>query len=137
MMINDNIIYFEKEGNINFPNVIKAVADYIKKDNSVKNIVVFAGNLHSVFALKDSLEPFNVTLTVATYANGRKFRKRNDDENKFITPEVASFEAKEKILESGMNYIQGGLPFEPILSCTGDNATVQCAIDKLNEILGD
>ena len=70
MMINDNIIYFEKEGNINFPNVINAVADYIKKDNSVKNIVVFAGNLHSVFALKDSLEPFNVTLTVATYANG-------------------------------------------------------------------
>lgn len=122
-MIEDKIIYFEKEGNGNFPGVIEAVYDYIERDKTIKNVVVFAGRLKSVFNLQERLSSYRVKITVATYASGRKFERVNDEKEEYIVPEVTKPEAKKKILEANMNYIQGGLPFEPILSCTGDNAT--------------
>lgn len=122
-MIEDKIIYFEKEGNKNFPEVIEAVYDYIERDKAIKNVVVFAGRLKSVLNLKERLSQYDVKITVATYASGRKFVRVNGEKEEYIIPEVTMPEAKEKILEASMNYIQGGLPFEPILSCTGDNAT--------------
>ena len=86
-------------------------------------MVVFAGKSDSVFRLKDALGEHNIHLTVATYPYGRKFRKSHSEEDAFIVPEITSRESKIEILSAGIDYIQGGLPFEPILSCTGDVAT--------------
>lgn len=122
-MIEDKIIYFEKEGNKNFPEVIEAVNDYIGRDKSIKNVVVFAGRLNSVLNLQEKLSQYDVKITVTTYAAGRKFTRIKNEREEHIIPEVTMPEAKRKILQENMNYIQGGLPFEPILSCTGDNGT--------------
>lgn len=122
----DKTVYFETEGNTNFEHVIEAVHNYIDQDDSIKNIVVFAGKTSSVFRLQESLLNNNkqhINITVATYAFGRKFIRSNNEEPEAVVPEASTKEAKEQILASGMNYIQGGLPFEPILSCTGDNST--------------
>lgn len=123
MMYKDEIVYFEKEGNCNFPDVINAVSDYIEKNNLIKNVVVFAGRTNSALKLKQNLSDYNVDITVVTYAVGRKFIKKENGNEEFIIPQIATQESKNIILQAGMNYIQGGLPFEPILSCTGDNAT--------------
>lgn len=123
-MNTESISYFEKNGNSNFPAVVDVVKNYLQKDTTIKNVVVFAGNLDSVILLHDKLKENNVSLTVATYAYGREFFKSSSEgaEPEVILPEVASRESKKKIIELGINYVQGGLPFEPIRSCTGDNS---------------
>ena len=71
------------------------------------------------------LKEYNTKISIATYPFGREFVKINKEteETEVIIPDITTSDAKEKILELGMNYIQGGLPFEPIRSCTGDNST--------------
>lgn len=117
-----NITYFETKGNQNFDEVISVVAKYIENDNFIKNVVLFAGNVESALKLQNKLGIINdsVTITVTTYPYGRKFNKKDSDN--FIIPSAATKEGKETIVEAGMNYIQGGLLFDPILSCTGDNS---------------
>lgn len=123
-MNTENISYFEKGGNSNFPAVVEIVKSYLQTDTEIKKVTVFAGNLDSVLLLHEKLKKSNVSITVATYAYRREFYKASSEkeEPEIIFPEVAKKEAKEKIIEMGMNYIQGGLPFEPIRSCTGDNS---------------
>lgn len=125
MMNKDNITYFENEGNSNFDCVISVVEEYLKTLNNAQKIVVFAGKMDSVLKLHNTLNTYDVSITVATYPFGREFTKYNkeNEEPEIIIPDVTTLESKAKILELGMNYIQGGLPFEPIRSCTGDNST--------------
>lgn len=124
-MISDTITYFQTPGNHNFDDVITIIKDYLSENSSVKNVVVFAGRTASVFKLHHSLSEYAVSISVATYAFNRKFPQPDASENeeRYIIPDVTTRSARDEIIESGMNYLQGGLPFEPILSCTGDNAT--------------
>lgn len=124
MMNMENISYFDKGGNTNFPIVVDVVKKYLQTDSEIKNVAVFAGNMDSVLLLYENLKECNVSITVATYAYGREFYKASSNQEKpeVILPEVAKKDAKKRIVELGMNYIQGGLPFEPIRSCTGDNS---------------
>lgn len=126
-MMKDNITYFENAGNTNFDAVISTVSEYLQTDESIKNIVIFAGKKASVISLYDKLFDYKhpIKISVATYSYGREFKSTNNETGEIdtIIPDVTTSEAKTQILELGMNYIQGGLPFEPIRSCTGDNAT--------------
>lgn len=123
-MNTENISYFEKDGNANFPVVVDIVKDYLRTDTEIRNVAVFAGNLDSVLLLHEKLKECNVSITVATYAYGREFYKSSakDEDPEVILPEAAKKESRKQIIELGMNYVQGGLPFEPIRSCTGDNS---------------
>lgn len=123
-MNTEKISYFEENGNSNFPEVVEVVKRYLQTDTEIKKVAVFAGNLDSVLLLHESLVKSNVSIIVATYAYGREFYKTSaeNEEPEIIIPEVAKKDAKEKIIKLGMSYIQGGLPFEPIRSCTGDNS---------------
>jgi hypothetical protein len=78
----------------------------------------------SVLKVKNTFSD-DFDLIIATYSSGRKFLISKDDESEeeIVIPEVATQTAKNIILNQGMKYVQGGLPFEPILSCTGDNST--------------
>jgi len=124
MMQKDNIVYFNTNGNTNFNNVIATVRDYLSTDDTIKNVAVFAGNLSSVCNLHTELKDFDVKISVTTYPYGREFIKTNTEteEKEIIIPEVTTHKSKQTIINMGMNYIQGGLPFEPIRSCTGDNS---------------
>lgn len=122
-MKSETIYYFEKESNVNFKEVANIVKEYVANHSNVKNITIFAANMESVVLLHDILSEQDVTITVATYGYGREFTIPSDnDQDKTIIPEVTTKESKSKIIDLGMNYVQGGLPFEPIRSCTGDNA---------------
>lgn len=123
-MNTESISYFESVGNKNFPEVVSVICNYLQNNSDIKNIAVFAANMKSVLLLHEKLKEYNVSITVATYGYGREFYKasENEDEPEVIIPEVTKREAKKQILELGMNYVQGGLPFEPIRSCTGDNS---------------
>lgn len=120
----ERVRYFEKGGNANFPMVVDVVKNYLDNDSEIKCVAVFAGNLDSVLLLHEKLSENDITIAVATYAYGREFYKTSseDGEPEIILPEVAKRDAKKLILELGMTYIQGGLPFEAIRSCTGDNS---------------
>lgn len=135
MMSKDNITYFEQEGNRNFDSVIAIVEEYLQSNHSVKNISVFAGKMNSVIKLHSALEKYNVNITVTTYPFGREFTKMNSnaDEPEIIIPDVTTTDARKQILALGMNYVQGGLPFEPIRSCTGDHST-EMIISSFNMI---
>lgn len=123
MMNTEKISYFEKAGNVNFVSVVDVVKEYLDEDSTIKNIVVFAGKFDSVSLLHEKMKKYDVDITVATYAYGREFYKMTDEEKtEVILPEVAQREYKQKIIELGMQYVQGGLPFEAIRSCTGDNS---------------
>jgi len=124
MMINSKITYFEESGNANIDDVIKISVEAAKELN-IKKIAVFSARMSSVLKIKEATAGTDIDVIVTTYANGRKFLISKDDisEKEVVIPEVATKETKRDILNEGMKYVQGGVPFEPILSCTGDNST--------------
>jgi hypothetical protein len=122
-MIISKITYFEQSGNSNIDDVIK-ISLKAAKELKIKKIVVFSARMASVLKVKNTFSD-DFDLIIATYSSGRKFLISKDDESEeeIVIPEVATQTAKNIILNQGMKYVQGGLPFEPILSCTGDNST--------------
>ena len=134
MMIESKISYFEKKGNINFNEVIKiSVEAAIEK--SINKIVVFAARVGSVNDLIGMVEGKKIEIIVASYANGRVFYSgsSNEEERHEVVPEVATEAVRKEFFERGIKYVQGGMPLEPIVSCTGDNST-EMIISTLNII---
>jgi hypothetical protein len=123
-MIEYNTVYFEKEGNENINDVLNIAIEATKILN-ISKLVIFSARTSSVFKLKEKLRNSNanIDIIVATFPYGKKYKVKKADEIVFDIPEAATREGKNEILEAGCKYIQGGIPLEPIKSCTGDNST--------------
>lgn len=131
MMKSINITYFDEPGNKNIDDVIKlSVQAAIKL--GIKKIAIFAASMLSIYKIKDAINDMDIEVIVTTYGHGRKFRINSEIEE-YVIPEVSKKEIKTEIIDLGFTYIQGGLPFENILSSTGDNSA-EMIVSALNLI---
>ena len=133
MSLDYKISYFEQIGNINVDEVIKNSIS-VANELGIKKIVAFSATKSSVLKLKNAIGDLDIQLIVATYSCNRIFSKidENGKQQSFVI-ELGSLEAKQELANQGIPLIQGGIPLEPILSSTGDNAT-EMIVSSLNLI---
>lgn len=130
MMKESKVVYFDTPGNANVDIVMDLVIEKITQEN-IQHVVIFAARIESVKKFYDKTRKLGIDIVVATFAATKKFKKFSEEKEEEIIPEVATLRAKEEIEKMGMRYVQGCLPLEPILSCTGDNS-MEMIISSLN-----
>lgn len=121
MMKESKIVYFNQPGNSNLDSVIDLVIEKIKNEN-IRNVVIFAARMNSVRKFYNLTKDLDINIIIATYAATKTFKNFTEEKEYSIVPEVATSKCKTEIENLGMKYVQGCLPLEPILSCTGDNS---------------
>ncbi|MGE5507290.1 MAG: hypothetical protein ACM3RP_02200 [Chitinophagales bacterium] len=124
------VVYFEGEGKPFLPGTVRAVVDYLRANEGLRRVVVFTAEGDGPLALASALAGTGVQVIATTFPYGQPARADAEGAERIVTG-IVDEEVRGKLVDAGVQIVQGVLPFQDILIPGAYDPKMQAIIHTL------